>query len=51
MILDEARKNSGTGSGRLGDFKSLLRRLGLNIETKPPSADNIRKRRERLRGL
>jgi flagellar protein FliO/FliZ len=51
MIFDHSRKNTGAGTGRFPDFKTLLRRLGVNAETKVPQADNIRKRRERLKGL
>jgi flagellar protein FliO/FliZ len=49
MLLEESRK-SAEAPGRL-DFGSLLRRFGLPSETRVPSADEIRKRRERLKGM
>jgi flagellar protein FliO/FliZ len=49
MLLEESRKNAET-PGRL-DFNSLLRRFGLRAERETPSADEIRKHRERLKGL
>jgi flagellar protein FliO/FliZ len=53
MRLDDSRKSAETGS-RFLDFKTMLRRLsGGNFpeNSGSPSADNVRKRRERLRGL
>jgi flagellar protein FliO/FliZ len=47
MILEEAGRDSGAGR----DFRSLLSRLGLSLGKEPPAADNIRKRRERLKRL
>jgi flagellar protein FliO/FliZ len=54
MLLEDSRKSadSATGNaGRLLDFKAMLRRLGMSIDSGTPGADNIRKRRERLKGL
>jgi flagellar protein FliO/FliZ len=57
LFLDESRR----GSGRSGDFRSLLRRLGVlgqesggapgEGEDQDDPAENIRRRRDRLRGL
>jgi flagellar protein FliO/FliZ len=51
MLLEDSRKNAEAVSGRLPDFKAMLRRFGFQAGNKPPGADNIRKRRERLKGL
>jgi flagellar protein FliO/FliZ len=48
MMLEQGRRNA-EGAGRL-DFKALLLRMGIQ-GPRPPGADNVRKRRERLRGL
>jgi flagellar protein FliO/FliZ len=53
MRLDDSRKSAESGS-RFLDFKTMLRRLsGGNFPENPggPSVDNVRKSRERLRGL
>ncbi|MDR3167592.1 MAG: flagellar biosynthetic protein FliO [Treponema sp.] len=53
MRLEDSRKSAETGS-RLLDFKTMLRRLSGGNFPEPsegPSVDNVRKRRERLRGL
>jgi flagellar protein FliO/FliZ len=53
MRLDDSRKSAETGS-RFLDFKTMLRRLGgggFPENSTGPGADNLRKRRERLRGL
>jgi flagellar protein FliO/FliZ len=50
MFLDDSRKK--TEMGKFPDFRSLLRRFGGGGGDSPgPSPENIRKRRERLRGL
>jgi flagellar protein FliO/FliZ len=50
MLLEDSRKTAETAAGRFPDFKALLR--GFGVQTgKPPGVDNIRKRRERLKGL
>ncbi len=49
MLLEDSKKEAETG-GKL-DFLSLLRRMGLPSENRAPAAENIRKRRERLKGL
>jgi flagellar protein FliO/FliZ len=50
MLLDDSRKINETG--KFPDFRSLLRRFGGGGgDDTGPSPENIRKRRERLRGL
>jgi flagellar protein FliO/FliZ len=52
MLLEDSRKGMETGQGRISDFLSILRRLGAPTGVQTPSgADEIRKRRERLKGL
>jgi flagellar protein FliO/FliZ len=51
MLLEESRRSARGLSGKFPDFKGLLRRLGLPVEGHLPGADNIRKRRERLKGF
>jgi flagellar protein FliO/FliZ len=51
MLLEDSRKNAEAVSGRFPDFKTLLRRFGAPAGGAPPGVDNIRKRRERLKGL
>ena len=50
MLQEEARKGTQT-PGRLPDFLSVLRRFGNQTQANTPGADEIRKRRERLKGL
>jgi len=50
MLLEES-KISAEPQGRFPDFISMLRRLGLPAQAGTPGADDIRKRRERLKGL
>jgi flagellar protein FliO/FliZ len=49
MLLENTRRNE-TG-GRFEDFKSLLRRFGIEHDGRPPGADSIRRRRDRIQGL
>jgi flagellar protein FliO/FliZ len=51
MLLDESEKSARTPPGRFLDFKALLGKLGMKVETDAPGPDNIRKRSERLKGL
>jgi len=51
MLLDESQKSAETRQGRFPDFAALLRRAGVSGKLKAPGADEIRKRRERLKGL
>ena len=50
MLLEDSRKSEAVQS-RVQDFLSLLRRLGVRAQRNNPGADEIRKRRERLKGL
>jgi flagellar protein FliO/FliZ len=51
MLLEESKK-SAEPQGRFPDFISMLRRLGLPAQqTGSSGAEDIRKRRERLKGL
>ena len=57
MLLEESRKNAGDDGGPDGstgpfpDFKALLRRMGMPVDSAPPGPESIRKRGERLKGL
>jgi flagellar protein FliO/FliZ len=58
LLLEDSRKNAGddggpdgSTGGRFPDFKSLLRRLGVPVDSAPPGPEDIRKRGERLKGL
>jgi flagellar protein FliO/FliZ len=52
MLLEDSRKSAEAPTGRFPDFKSLLQRLGMPMEPgAPPGPEDIRKRRERLKGL
>jgi flagellar protein FliO/FliZ len=51
LLLEDSRKSAEAPAGRFLDFKAMLRRLGAPVESGAPDADNIRKRRERLKGL
>jgi flagellar protein FliO/FliZ len=50
MLLEDSKK-SGEIPGRFPDFLSVLRSLGVRLDARAPGADEIRKRRERLKGL
>jgi flagellar biogenesis protein FliO len=50
LLLEDSRQKNETG--KFPDFRSLLRHLGGGTGDSPgPSPENVRKRRERLRGL
>jgi len=51
MLLEESRKSALTSDSRFPDFLGMLRRLGVRTEAQIPGADEIRRRRERLKGL
>jgi len=51
MMLEDSRKSTDTLTSRFPDFVSILRRLGAPAESHTPGTDDIRKRRERLKGL
>jgi flagellar protein FliO/FliZ len=50
MLLEDSGRISSS-SGRFPDFLSMLKRLGTPAESSAPGAGDIRKRRERLKGL
>jgi len=50
MLLEDSKKSAETQS-RFPDFLSILRRLGTPGQTLSSGVDEIRKRRERLKGL
>jgi flagellar protein FliO/FliZ len=50
MLLEDSKK-SAEAKGRFTDFMSLLRSLGTKAQTRSSDVDEIRKRRERLKGL
>lgn len=55
MLLEDSRKSTDASTGRFPDFMAMLRRLGAPAgtpaDTGASNVDEIRKRRERLRGL
>jgi flagellar protein FliO/FliZ len=51
MLLEDSRKSAEPQQGRFPDFMSMLRRLGLPAENSASGAEDIRKRRERFKGL
>jgi len=50
MLLEDSTKSARSQS-RFPDFLGMIRRFGAPAERNAPSADDIRKRRERLKGL
>jgi flagellar protein FliO/FliZ len=50
-MLQDSLNGTEAAALRLPDFKALLRRLGGLPADRRPGADNVRKRRERLKGL
>jgi flagellar protein FliO/FliZ len=50
MLMEDSRKSSET-QGRFPDFLTLLRRLGTPAQSRSSGVDEIRKRRERLKGM
>jgi len=51
MLLEDSKKGADTAAGRFPDFLAMLRRLGTPAESRTSGADEIRRRRERLKGL
>ncbi|MDR2158578.1 MAG: flagellar biosynthetic protein FliO [Treponema sp.] len=49
MLMEYSRRSEA--GGRFDDFKSLLRRFGIEHGNRPPGADSIRRRRDRIQGL
>jgi len=50
MLLEDSKKSAET-SGRFPDFLSVLRSIGVKSDSRVPGADEIRKRRERIKRL
>jgi flagellar protein FliO/FliZ len=50
MLLEDSEKSTRNQS-RFPDFFGMIRRFGAQAERSAPSADDIRRRRERLKGL
>jgi flagellar protein FliO/FliZ len=55
MLLEDSRRSAeliAGSTGRFPDFKAMLRRLGMPVDSSaPPSPEDIRKHGERLKGL
>jgi flagellar protein FliO/FliZ len=51
LLLEDSKKSADAASGRFPDFLSMLRRFGAPAESRISGADDIRRRRERLKGL
>ena len=50
MLLEDSKKTAQT-PGKLPSFISMLKRMGASAQSNSPGVDEIRKRRERLKGL
>jgi len=50
MQLEDSRRSEQT-TGRLPDFLTMMRRIGWRFNPQTPNADDIRKRRERMKGM
>jgi len=51
MFLENSKRGVQLPAGRFIDFKSMLRRIGMPVDSGFAGAENIRKNRERLKGL
>jgi flagellar protein FliO/FliZ len=51
MFLDDSQKGGTASAGRVFDFKAMLSKMGIPVQPGASGAENIRKRRERLKGL
>ncbi|MDR2597170.1 MAG: flagellar biosynthetic protein FliO [Treponema sp.] len=51
MLLESSRKSAETAAGRFPDFISIMRKFGVSAEPRTSAADDIRKRRERIKRL
>jgi len=51
MLLDDSRRAADAPQGNLSNFLSVLKKIGAPLNAKTPGADEIRRRRERLKGL
>jgi flagellar protein FliO/FliZ len=51
MLVEDSRKSAQARNSRFPDFLSVLRRMGVQPQERVPGVEDIRKRRERLKGL
>ena len=51
LLLDDSRRAAQVPQGKISSFFSLLKKIGAPLNKKIPGADDIRRRRERLKGL
>jgi len=51
MLLDDSRRAANVPQGKLLNFLSVLKKMGAPLNKKIPTADEIRRRRERLKDL
>ena len=57
MLLEDSKKNAAAPEGGampgglFPNFKAMLRRLGMSVESSAPDPEKIRKRSERIKGL
>jgi flagellar protein FliO/FliZ len=51
MLLEDSKKSAQAAPGKLPDFLSLLRRMGAKAQPQVLDADEIRRRRERLKEI
>ena len=51
MFLEDSQKNAEAPSGNFLDFRTILRRLGTPVGSDTAGAENIRRHRERLKGM
>ena len=51
MILDDSKKSAGRGPGGILDFKALLGRFGMQVKSGLPGPENIRRHRNRVKGV
>ena len=51
MLLDDSRRVADAPQGNFISFLSILKKIGAPLNAKTPGADEIRRRRERLKGL
>ena len=51
MFIEQASKEARAPAGNFPDFKSILGKLGMPVDNGVSGTENIRQRRERLKGL
>ena len=49
MLLDDSKKSAGRG--RILDFRAILGRFGMQVKSGLPGAENIRRHRNRIKGV